>query len=213
MSHLAVAKHQFDIVDMDHVSIDHQSTGNQKVLTVVDQFTKYAFFIHVSNEKAATTAKKLMDEIFTKFGFPNHIHSDNGSAFRNSIMRELTTMCNMKHTQSLPYTPQGNAMCERLNKNLLDMLGIIDEENKKRWRMSLSALQYAYDTTVHATSRYSLFYLMFGRHSCLVGDIIFDINMNAVYKNEYIREVRRSLQTAYLKCKEAILKSNNKHKG
>ena len=54
------------------------------------------FFIHVSNEKAATTVKKVMDEIFTKFGFINHIHSDN--AFINSIMREITTMCKMKHT-------------------------------------------------------------------------------------------------------------------
>ena len=48
MGHLAVAKHPFDIVTRDHVSIDHRSTGNQKVLTVVDQFTKYEFFIHVS---------------------------------------------------------------------------------------------------------------------------------------------------------------------
>ena len=88
MCHLAVAKQQFGIVPMDHVSIDHRSTENQKVLTVVDQFSTHAFSIHVSNEKAATTAKKLMDEIFTKFGFPKHIHSDNGSAFINSIMRE-----------------------------------------------------------------------------------------------------------------------------
>ena len=140
MGHLAVEKHPFYIVATDHVSIDHRSTGNQKVLTVVDQFTKYAFFIHVSNEKATTTAKKLMDEIFTKFCFPTHIQNDNGSAFINSIMRELTTMCKMKHTHSLPYTPQGNAMCERLNKTLLDMLGTMEEKNKKKWRMSLSAL-------------------------------------------------------------------------
>ena len=46
-------------------------------------------------------------------------------------MRELTTMSKMKHTQSLAYTPQGNAMCERLNKTLLNMLGTVEEENKK----------------------------------------------------------------------------------
>ena len=51
-----------------------------------------------------------MDEMFTKFGFPNDIHSDNGSAFINMIMRKLTTMCMMKHTQSLPYMPQWNVM-------------------------------------------------------------------------------------------------------
>ena len=60
---------------MDHVPIYHRATGNQKLLTVVDQFTKYAFFIHGSNEKAATTAKKVKDGIFTKFGCPNHIHT------------------------------------------------------------------------------------------------------------------------------------------
>ena len=73
-----------------------------------------------------------MDDIFTKFGFPTHIHSDNGSAFINSIMGELTTMCKMKHTQSLLYTPQGKAMCEQLNKTLLDMLGTMEEHNKKK---------------------------------------------------------------------------------
>ena len=44
MSHPTVAQHPFDIVVMDHVSIDHQNTETQKVLTVV-------FFIHVNNEK------------------------------------------------------------------------------------------------------------------------------------------------------------------
>ena len=44
MGHLAVAKHPFDIVAMDHVSIDNQSTRTQKVITVVDQLTKYEFF-------------------------------------------------------------------------------------------------------------------------------------------------------------------------
>ena len=89
--------------------------------------------------------------------------------------------------------PQGNDMCERANKTLLDMLGTMEEENKKQWRMSLSALQYAYTATVHAITRYSPFYLMFGRHPRLVGYIVLDINKDAVYKNEYIREVRQSL--------------------
>ena len=95
-------------------------------------------------------------------------------------------MCKMKHTQSLPYTPQGNDMCEQLNKTMLDMLGTMEEENKKKWRMRLSALQYAYNTTVHATTLYSPFNLIFGRHPRLVGDNVLDINKDVVYKNEYI---------------------------
>ncbi len=212
MGHLATARHPMDIICVDHVSIDHRATGTQKVLTVVDQFSKYAFFIHVNNEKASTTAKKLMDEIFTKYGFPNCIHSDNGTAFVNSVMKELTDMCEMKHTRSLPYTPQGNATCERLNQTLLDMLGTMENSTKRQWKNQLASLQYAYNTTIHATTQYSPFYIMFGREPRLVGDIVLDVNNDKVYKNDYISDVRRSLKDAYDKCKTAIMKSQQKHK-
>ena len=179
---------------------------------MVDHFTKYAFLIHVNNERATTTEKKLMKEIFLQFSFPNSIHSDNGSAFVNSVMKELTEMCGMNHTKSLPYTPQGNAICERMNQTLLDMLGTLEEEQKKNWKNHLASVQYAYNTTVHASTGYAPFYLLFGRHPRLVGDIILDINHDQVYKSEYISAVRESLQTGYRKCKESILKNNERHK-
>ena len=212
MGHLRVPEHPFDIVSMDHVSIDNRATGTHKVLTVVDHFTKYAFLLHVNNERANTTAKKLMEEVFLKFSFPNFIHSDNGSAFVNSVMKELTEMCGMTHTKSLPYTPQGNAICERMNQTLLDMLGTLDEVKKKNWKNHLSSVQYAYNTTMHATTGYAPFYLLFGRHPRLVGDIILGIDRDHTYKNEYITEVRKSLQSAYQKCKQSLLKHNERHK-
>ena len=41
MGHLRIHKHPFDIVSMDHVSIDNRATGTHTVITVVDHFTKY----------------------------------------------------------------------------------------------------------------------------------------------------------------------------
>lgn len=212
MGHLMTARHPFDIISMDHVSIDHRATGKQKVLTVVDQFTKYAFFIHVTNETAHTTAKKLMSEVFTKYGFCNTIHSDNGPAFVNTVLKELTDVCGMKHTKCLPYTPQGNSMCERLNQTLLNMLGTMHESTKRQWKNQLSALQYAYNTTIHATTGYSPFYLMFGRQPRLVGDVVLNLHPERAYRSEYVKEIRECLKKSYEKCKEAMLKSNIKHK-
>ena len=212
MGHLQVAKHPFDILSMDHVSIDHRSTGKQKVLTVVDQFTKYAFFIHVNNETATTTAKKLMSEVFTKYGYCNQLHSDNGSAFVNAVVRELTELCGMRHTRCLPYTPQGNATCERMNQTLLDMLGTMEDTSKRQWRNHLSAMQYAYNTTIHSTTGYSPFYLMFGRKPRLIGDVVLNLYPEKNYRSEYIKEVRSALTESYQKCKEAILRSNSRYK-
>ena len=163
MGHLRIPKHPFDIVSMDQVSIDNRATGTQKVLTVVDNSTKYTFLIHVNNERASTTAIKLMEEIFLQFSFPNSIHSDNGSAFVNSVMKQLTEVYGMNHTKSLLYTPQGNTICERMNQTLLvlAMLGTLEEEKKRNWKNHLSSVQYAYNTTVHASTGYAPFYLFF----------------------------------------------------
>ena len=115
MGHLRISKNPFDIVYMDHVSCDNRATGTQKVLTVVDNFVKYDFLIHVHNERASTTAKRLMEEIFIQFSFSNSIHIDKASALVNSVMKDLTEMNGMNHTMSLPHIPQGNAMCKRMN--------------------------------------------------------------------------------------------------
>ena len=99
-----------------------------------------------------------------------------------------------------------------MNQTLLDMLGTLEEEKKKNWKNHLASVQYAYNTTVHASTGYAPFYLLFGRHPRLVGDIILDINHDQVYKSEYISVVRKSLQTDYKKCEESILKNNERHK-
>ena len=76
----------------------------------------------------------------------------------------------------------------------------------------MAYVQYAYNTTGHGSTGYAPFHLLFGRHPRLVGDIILDINHDQVYKSEYISAVRKSLQPAYKKCKESILKNNERHK-
>ena len=85
----------------------------------------------------------------------------------------------------------------------------MEEENKKKLREW--PFQYY---SILITTQYMLQFsiIIFGRHTGLVGDIVVDINKEEVYQNKYIREIRQSLQTAYLKCKEAIIKSNNKYK-
>ena len=94
----------------------------------MDHFTKNVFLIHVNNERESTTTNKLMEEIFIQFSFLNSLHSDNALAFVNSVMKELTEMCGLNHTKSLPYTSQCNTICERMNQTILDMPGTLEEE-------------------------------------------------------------------------------------
>ena len=113
---------------------------------------------------------------------PNKIHSDNGTSFVNGIMKELTKRCGIIHTTSTPYHSQGNAICERLNRNVLNMIGTLSATEKRSWQKHTDYLTYAYNTTIHSSTVFSPFYLVFGRNPKLIGDCIIGVNFNHACK-------------------------------
>ena len=50
--------------------------GNEHILVLVDQFTKWVEAITLSSQEAETTAKASMNKFFTRFDFPLKLISD-----------------------------------------------------------------------------------------------------------------------------------------
>ena len=74
----------FEIVSLD-VTGPHpkSSRGHVYILTVMDQFTKWA------NQEASTIGRILMDQVFSRLGMPKQILTDQGSNFDSSLFQEL----------------------------------------------------------------------------------------------------------------------------
>ena len=53
------------------------------------------------------------------------------------------------------------------------MLGTLSEEEKSDWKSHLGCMTHAYNCTKHASTTYSTYYLMFGRHPRLPIDVEF----------------------------------------
>ena len=70
----------------------------------------------------------------------------------------------MKKLHTTPYHPQGNGQCERFNSTLCNMLGTLSDEENSDWKFYLGCMTHTYDCTKHASTTYSPYYLMFGRH-------------------------------------------------
>ena len=87
------------------------------------------------NETAKTTARVLFDNYIVHYGFPARIHSDQGANFELNLIKELCKIAGVEKSRTTPYHPMGNGQVERFNQTLLQMLGTL-QENQKR-HMSL----------------------------------------------------------------------------
>lgn len=191
----------FDIVSMDFLSVDSRKDSKFKVLTVVDEFTRFAFAFPVTSENATSTAKTLYKNVFSLFGFPSTVHSDNGGAFVSKVLKEMYQVTGTKQTTTVSHCPTGNSTVERLNQSVLNMLGTLSLEQKSHWKDFLPSVMYAYNSTVHESTGYSPFYLMFCRNPRLPVDIILGVEsmdgMDEISYSDYVRKVREDLRRAY----------------
>eukprot|EP00731_Ephydatia_muelleri_P014390 Em0008g110a len=95
--------------------------------------------------------------------------------------------------------PQGNGMVERFNRTLLDMLATAVGDNPADWENYIHKLCFAYNTSVHSSTGYSPFFLMFGRQAAIPVDLMYPLRREEEDKElpDFVQELKKRLQDAY----------------
>ena len=193
-----------ELVHMDYLSLEPSKGNIENVLVITDHFTRYALAYPSKTQTAEATARILWDNFICHYGFPERFISDQGRNFESDLIRELCKIAGVKKVHTTPYHPQGNGQCERFNSTLCNMLGTLSEEEKSDWKSHLGCMTHAYNCTKHASTTYSPYYLMFGRHPRLPIDIEFGLNKpncnDNSSKSRYIQKLRRRLNYAFQKA-------------
>ena len=97
--------------------------GNEYMVTVIDDFSKWAEACAVQNHTAPTVAKVLVDQVFSRWGLPCRLLVDNGLEFRSELFSEVCRLIEVDKLQTTPYHPQTNGCIERFHLTLNRMLG------------------------------------------------------------------------------------------
>ena len=193
-----------ELVHMDYLSLEPSKGNIENVLVITDHFTRYALAYPSKTQTAQATARILWDNFICHYGFPERFISDQGRNFESDLIKELCKIAGVKKVHTTPYHPQGNGQCERFNSTLCNMLGTLSEEEKSDWKSHLGCMTHAYNCTKHASTTYSPYYLMFGRHPRLPIDIEFGLNKpnssDNSSKSRYIQKLRRRLNYAFQKA-------------
>ena len=205
-----------ELVHMDYLSLEPSKGNIENVLVITDHFTRYALAYPSKTQTAQVTARILWDNFICHYGFPEKFISDQGRNFESDLIKELCKIAGVKKVHTTPYHPQGNGQCERFNSTLCNMLGTLSDEEKSDWKSHLGCMTHAYNCTKHASTTYSPYYLMFGRHPRLPIDIEFGLHKpncsDNSSKSRYIQKLRRRLNYAFQKASKYSDQQAKKYK-
>ncbi len=214
MSHLQ-SDGPFDLVCMDFLSIEPDSSNTENVLVITDHYTRYAQAFPTKDQKASTVAKVLLEKYFVHYGLPKRMHSDQGRDFESRLVHEVLSSLGVEKSRTTPYHPQGDPQPERFNRTLLDMLGTLEPNKKKRWSQHIVHLVHAYNCTPNEATGFSPYFLMFGREARLPVDLCFETSSDGTQQKTYLKyvsDMRKELKAAYELAESIAAKQNDNNK-
>lgn len=167
-----------ELVCLDFWSAEDNKQRSVDVLVLTDHFTKLAHAFPCINQTAKQVARKLWDHVFCVYGFPERIHTDQGTNFESELIAELLALSGVSKSRTTAYHPMGNGITERFNRTLGTMIRSLPLRSKDKWPQQIQTLTFAYNSTVHETTGYAPFQLMFGRIPRLPVDVMFKQVLN-----------------------------------
>ena len=166
----------FEFVSIDHTGpLPRTAAGNKYILVLSCHFSKWVECFPVATMEASLVADVLVREVVCRYGVPSRLHSDQGRSFEAAVIKNMCRALKIEKSRTSTYHPEGNGQTERYNSTAKTMLShYVDQLDQRDWDLYLPLVLFAYRTSVHATTHFSPYELLFCRQpniplDCLIG--------------------------------------------
>jgi transposase InsO family protein len=139
----------------------------QKVLVILDKFSRWAEAYPIAHETAETVADIFFNQFICRFRVPAEIVTDLGGCFMSHLFVQLCKQLKINKMTTAAYRPQGNGANERVHQTLYTILRMITKKGGKDWRTKLPHALYVYRNMHHNsinTTPYRALLGYLGRH-------------------------------------------------
>ena len=125
------------------------------------------------DQRAETTAKVLLNYSICRLGCLHSIHTDRGQNFESELFQQLRRRLEVDKTRTTSFHAQSNAVIERLNRTLLNMLSKCLDQNQWAWSTLLPFVLMAYRSSVHESTGFTPYFLVSGHEMSLPLDFMY----------------------------------------
>ena len=200
------AGHPMQVIAVDITGpFPESEAGNRYILVVGGYFTRWMECFAIPDQEAETVARKLVDEVFCRFSPPEQLHSDQGRQFESDLLKQICNILKIEKSRTTAYHPQCDGLVERFNRTLKHMLATSLKDHPFDWEDRLRKVCMAYNTSVHVSTGYTPFYLMFGREARLPIDIAYGTKQPVqISTGNYATQMKHSLEDAYAEVRDNL---------
>jgi hypothetical protein len=204
-------------VSMDFIlGLPRTRKGRDAIFVVVDRFSKMAHFIPCHKMDDATNVADLFfREVVRLHGIPKTIVSDRDVKFHSHFWKVLWGKLGTKLLFSTTCHSQTDGQTEVVNRTLTQLLRAFVKDNLKSWEDILPYVEFAYNRSVHSSTSYSPFEIVYGFNPLTPLDLvplpITEIaSLNGKRKAEMVRKIHEHAKKQIEKKNEQAARSANK---
>jgi hypothetical protein len=135
------------------------------IMIVVDKLSKRCHLVpSKSTDAAPDTARRFFDQVVRLHGLPAVIVSDRDVKFTSAFWRTLFNRFGTKLALSTAYHPQTDGQSERMVRTVKEMLRSVINHKQTDWVDHLTAIEFAFNNSVHPSTKMTPFELDLGYH-------------------------------------------------
>ena len=208
----STAKRPFERCSLDIIGpMTETDSGNKYVLTFQDDLSKFLIAMPIPHQDAETIARKFVLEVVLRFGAPGLILTDQGSNFLSDLFKSTCKLLKIRKVQTTAFHPESNGGLERSHRVLAEYLRHYVREDQTNWDVWIPYAVYNYNTTVHSSTQFTPFELVYGFKSEVPSALKEKPTVGYSY-DDYLMELKGRLQSAHEVARQRLISKKEKSK-
>ena len=174
--------------------------GNEYILMMVDQFTKWVECIPLPSQTAEVTARASVNAFFSRFGYPLNIFTDQGRNFESNLFQSLCDMLHIHKSRTTAYRPSSNGQVERYNRTIMDSIRCFVDKSQNSWDLHLPQLAGALRSAVNRHTGFTANQMMLGHEVNCPAELMYrppNVESTESDPDSYVDQLREAIHDTH----------------